>query len=84
MAILNITYHGMSGDVPGEIDEGASDTDIRRIAEEVVRTGGIQGLHIATLEDGAFDGFVVDRLKDPDGTDRLYLRPKVPFGAASA
>ncbi len=81
MAILNITYLGMSGDVPGEVDESVSDDDVRRIAEEVVRSGGIQGLHVATLEPGAFAGFVVDRLSDPEGKRRFYLRPKVPFGA---
>jgi len=81
MAILNITYHGMSGDAPGEVDERASDADIRRFAEEIVRSGDIQGLHIATLEPGAFDAFVVDRLRDPDGKERFFLRPKVPFGA---
>lgn len=83
MAILNITYHGMSGDAPGEIDEGATDTDIRRFAEEIVRSGEIPGLQISGLEEGAFDGFVVDRLSDPTGKARFYLRPKVPFGVAS-
>jgi hypothetical protein len=29
------------------------------------------------LPDGAFDNFVVDRF---DAGDRIYLRPKVPFG----
>lgn len=80
MAILNITYEGMSGDVPGEIDDGVTDGDLRRIAVEVVRSGDIRGLHIASLADDAFDGFVVDRLQDPDGKARIYLRPKVPFG----
>ncbi len=83
MAILNITYHGMSGDAPGEVDEHASDADIRRFAEEIVRSGDIPGLHLATLEPGAFDPFVVDRLRDPDGKERFFLRPKVPFGASA-
>ena len=29
----------------------------------------------------AFDHFVFDRLSDADGAQRIYLRPKVPFGA---
>lgn len=84
MAILNITYQGMSGDVPGDLDDRLSDADLRRIAVEVVRSGDIHGLHLATLPDDAFDGFVVDRLQDPDGKSRIYLRPKVPFGGAAA
>jgi hypothetical protein len=31
-----------------------------------------------------FDNFVIDRLHAPDGAQRIYLRPKVPFGADRA
>ena len=55
-----------------------SDVDIKRIAVEVVRSGNVVGLNLPHLADNAFDGFVVDRLQDGQ---RLYLRPKVPFGA---
>ena len=34
----------------------------------------------AQLPDHAFDNFVIDRLDGPDGAQRIYLRPKVPFG----
>ncbi len=78
MAILNITYNGLSADYPLELDVQVTDQDLRRIAVEVVRTGGVPGLHLAHLSDAAFDGFVVDRLQ---GGQRIYLRPKVPFGA---
>ena len=80
MATLNITYQGMSADVPADIDGSLGDSDIRKIAVEVVRSGDVPGLHLATLDEGAFDFFVVDRLKSPEGKDRIYLRPKVPFG----
>ncbi len=76
MAILNITYNGLSADYPVELDRELSDVDLRRIAVEVVRSGGVPGLQIANLADNAFTGFVVDRLND-----RIYLRPKVPFGS---
>jgi hypothetical protein len=81
MAILNITYQGMSADYELELDFGASDEDIRRIAVEVVRSGGVRGLHVAQLPFNAFDQFVIDRLRAADGAQRIYLRPKVPFGA---
>jgi len=78
MATLNITYNGLSADYPLELDAQVSDADIKRIAVEVLRAGGVAGLHLPQLADSAFDGFVVDRLQDGQ---RIYLRPKVPFGA---
>ncbi|HTW98137.1 MAG TPA: hypothetical protein VMD59_05130 [Acidimicrobiales bacterium] len=83
MAILNITYHGMSTDLPGEVEGILDDGEIRKIAVEVVRTGGAPGLQIANLADDAFDGFVVDRFDTPEGGERIYLRPKVPFGVGA-
>ena len=82
MAVLNITYQGQSADYDLEIDYAASDADIRRIAVEVIRSGGVRGLHVADLADDAFAFYVVDRLRSPQGEQRIYLRPKVPFGAA--
>jgi len=81
MAILNITYQGQSADYELELDFAASDADIRRIAVEVVRSGGLRGLSIANLPERAFDDYVVDRFDTPAGGRRIYLRPKVPFGA---
>lgn len=81
MATLNITYNGLSVDYGRQIDERMTDDDIRRTAVEVIRSGELAGLQIANLEPRAFDHFVVDRLRTPDGKQRVYLRPKVPFGA---
>ncbi|MBL8919317.1 MAG: hypothetical protein JNJ54_10680 [Myxococcaceae bacterium] len=78
MAILNITYNGLSADYPIELDGRVADADLKRIAVEVVRSGDVPGLHLPNLPVAAFDGFVIDRLQ---GGHRLYLRPKVPFGA---
>ena len=77
MAHLNITFNGLSADYPLELDALVTDADIRRIAVEVVRSGGVAGLHVPHLADGAFDHFVVDRMQNGQ---RIYLRPKVPFG----
>jgi hypothetical protein len=81
MAVLNITYNGMSADYPLDLEYQLSDADVRRIAIEVVRAGGVRGLQIANLSDAAFDHYVVDRFDTPRGGQRIYLRPKVPFGA---
>lgn len=81
--ILNITYQGQSADYHLALDHTASDADIRRIACEVVRSGGVRGLHAPRLADDAFRGYVVDRLRGPGGEPRIYLRPKVPFGAGA-
>ncbi len=81
MATLNITYNGLSSDVPLESDGVLSDGDVKRIAVEVVRSGGVPGLHLANLREDAFTHYVVDRFRGPRGEERIYLRPKVPFGA---
>ena len=81
MAVLNITYQGLSADYPLDVDMNLTDRDVRRIAVEVVRSGGVRGLQIANLAEHAFDDFVIDRFRTPQGGNRIYLRPKVPFGA---
>ena len=81
-AILNITYHGLSVDVPAKLDFRTSDFDLKRIAVEVIRSGDLPGLHVANLSEDAFRDFAVDRFDTPEGGKRIYLRPKVPFGAA--
>ena len=84
MAVLNITYNGLSADYPLDVDMNLTDRDVRRIAVEVVRSGGLRGLSIANLPERAFDDYVVDRFDaraGEGGGRRIYLRPKVPFGA---
>lgn len=82
MATLNITYHGMSADLPADVDDRLGDDEIRRLAREAVATGALPGLHVAGIGKDAFRHFVVDRFDTPAGGIRVYLRPKVPFGAA--
>jgi hypothetical protein len=83
MATLNITYQGQSADYELALDFATSDADIRRIAVELVRSGGVRGLYLPQLPNDAFASFVVDRLTGPRGEQRIYLRPKVPFGAVA-
>lgn len=80
MAILNITYQGYSADVPIELEGTISDADLKRIAVELIRSGGVPGLQLANLPAEAFQYYVVDRF-DGEAGGRLFLRPKVPFGA---
>lgn len=79
--ILNITWSGVSADTDVDFDTNVSDRDIKRTAIELVRSGGVPGLHVRALPGDAFDHFVVDRFDTADGGKRLFLRPKVPFGA---
>ena len=81
MTTLNITYNGLSADCAIELERDVSDADVRRIAVELVRSGGVPGLQLANLSERAFDFYVVDRFPSPQGDLRIDLRPKVPFGA---
>jgi hypothetical protein len=78
--ILNITWNGVSADTEVNVDYNVSDRDVKRIAVELVRSGGVAGLHVRELHGDAFEHFVVDRFNTPEGGRRLFLRPKVPFG----
>lgn len=69
MAVLNITYGGFSTDHPLDLMVEPTDSDIRRVAIELIRAGA-----------AAFEHYVVDRFTSPNGERRIYLRPKVPFG----
>lgn len=81
--ILNITYQGKSADVPVALDTEVTEADVRRIAVEMIRSGGVPGMAINDMPVEAFDNYVVDRFDAHQGGKRLYLRPKVPFGAAA-
>jgi hypothetical protein len=80
MAILNITYNGLSADYPLDMNYDLTDADVRRIAVEVVRSGGVRGIVAQNVNERVFDNYVVDRFAGADGAPRIYLRPKVPFG----
>src|SRR5215207_8564154 len=83
MAILNITYQGQSADYELALDFATSDADIRRIAVEVVRSGGAKGLFLPNLRDrmaakriavcgiGALGSTAVQYLRNVDAELRL-------------
>lgn len=82
MTILNITYLGQSADYQLTLDTTATLADIQRIAVEIVRSGNVPSMHVPDLAPTAFDNYVVDYVRGPDGEQRVYLRPKVPFGGS--
>jgi hypothetical protein len=77
MTVLNITLAGRSRTFELELPPGTTDDDVRRISVELMQDEFGDPSEV-TLTRTTFDGFVVDRMPD----DRIYLRPKVPFGSA--
>ncbi len=76
--MLNITYGGRSGSV--RVGDTITSMDARRIAVEVIRSGGLPEVAwIDTLPTNTFDEFVLDSFRE-GGHTTYYLRPKVPFG----
>jgi hypothetical protein len=78
-ARLNVTWNGKNGDLPDPVPYDASDEDIKRWAAEAVQGGDIAGLDADANVD--FSDFIVDRFEAADDLpNRLFLRPKTPFG----
>lgn len=80
---LNVTYNGVSVDKEINVEFGyvITDDDVKRIALEELRTGGFVGLVDPNAADTVFRDYIVDRLRGGGNEERLFLRPKVPFGA---
>jgi len=78
-ARINITWAGKNGDMPDPVPYDASDADIKTWAAEAVSGGGIPGLDPDPNVD--FTDYVVDRFEaTEDVPNRIFLRPKTPFG----
>jgi hypothetical protein len=79
-ARLNITWAGKNGDLPDPVPYDAPDGDVKTWAAEAVQGGGIPGLDPDPNVN--FGDFIVDRFEAAEGLpNRLFLRPKTPFGA---
>jgi len=63
--LLNVTHNGLSQDFDLG-DVTLDDGDVRRVAAEILQ-----------VEPATFAVFVIDRMPN----NKVYLRPKVPFGA---
>lgn len=79
-ASLNITVNGMNGDLPDPVPYDATDGDIKAWATEAVAGGSVPG--IDADPDVDFADFIIQRFGANEGrpTNRLFLRPKTPFG----
>lgn len=78
-ARLNITFSGENGDLPDPVSFDSTDGDIKEWATEAVRNGDVPGIPAAA--DADFTDFVVDRFgAKEDQPNRIFLRPKTPFG----
>jgi hypothetical protein len=80
-ARLNVTWSGQNGDLMDAVPFDASDREIKAWALEALRGGDIPGIaadRAANLAD-----FVVDRFPATEEMphNRLFVRPKTPFGA---
>ena len=79
-ATLNIVWNGEQGELPDPIEYDLADQDIRAMAQEVIQTTGTPGIDMDPNAD--FTDFVVSRYPAKDEKpNRVFLRPKVPFGA---
>ncbi|HHO53964.1 MAG TPA: hypothetical protein ENK18_24610 [Deltaproteobacteria bacterium] len=79
-ARLNITWDGQNGDLPDSVPFDASDAEIKAWASEALRGGGVPGVTAARRAD--LQDFVIDRFPATDEMpyNRLFVRPKTPFG----
>ena len=81
-ATLNITLLGQNGDLSDLVPFDASDDEIRAWAIEAIRGGHVPGI---VAQEADFTDFVVDRISArEDFPNRLFLRPKTPFGVTLA
>ncbi|MFO0750162.1 MAG: hypothetical protein U1F43_31505 [Myxococcota bacterium] len=83
-ARLNITWSGMNGDLPDAVGWDLSDAALQQVALESVRAGSVPGIGADLQAD--FSDFVVDRFAATHEVpfNRLFVRPKTPFGGADA
>jgi len=78
-ARVNITYGGENGDLPDPVLFDATDADVKTWATEAVAGGSVPGIPAADNPD--FGDFVVDRFAaNAEQPNRIFLRPKTPFG----
>ena len=78
-AVVNITWNGQNGELPDPVSYDATPGDVLQWAAEAIQGGGVPGIDIdanASLQD-----FVVDRFNAKDDQpNRIFVRPKTPFG----
>lgn len=79
-ARVNVTWSRENGDLRDPVSVDASDTDVKRMVQEALRSGGVTGIRADANAD--LTDFVVDRFGPNDEYPfaRIIMRPKTPFG----
>lgn len=79
-ARVNVTYDGANGDLSDPVPYDTTDTVVRRLVEESIRTGSLPGF--AADADVDLGDYVVDRFPATAERDHnvIFVRPKTPFG----
>jgi len=72
---INVTFGGLSHDLRVGVPYEIEDEEVRRLAAEELRE------QHNDFDPSALNHYVVDRFNTPQGGRKIYLRPKVPFGA---
>ena len=81
MASLNVTWNGTNGDLPDPVAYDTPQAQLLQMATESIRGGYIPGIPMDMAVD--LEGFVVDRFPATgELPNRLFIRPKTPFGSS--
>jgi hypothetical protein len=80
-AVVNITWGGANGELPDPVRYEASDAEIRQWAAEAIRGGSVPGIRADAGAD--LSDFMIERYASNDEVsyNRIFVRPKTPFGA---
>ncbi len=80
IARLNVTWAGANGELPDPVPYDATDNQLKAMATEALRSGGIPGIPADRRVD--LTDFVVDRFAATPEVPhhRVFVRPKTPFG----
>jgi len=79
MASLNVTWSGNNGDLPDPVAYDTPQAQILQMATEAIRGGYIPGIPMDLAVN--LTDFVIDRFPATgELPNRLFLRPKTPFG----
>lgn len=85
-ALVNVTYKdGINFDLPDPVQYGATDTEIKGMVAEAIRTGSVANVRAdPTVDLTNFAIEKVDRPRDPTPGQRdhnmILLRPKTAYG----
>jgi hypothetical protein len=82
-ARVNVTYAGVNADLPDPVPFDTTDSVVKGLVEEAIRTGSLPGIPLD--KDVELSDYMVDRFSASAerGHHVMFLRPKTPFGAGA-